>query len=318
MSNSSIIFSGSANPTLAKNIANSLGEKLGDITVSQFSDDETHVVINESIRGKDVYIIQPTCTPCNHNLMELLIMIDAAKRSGPKSITAVIPYFGYARQDRKVGFSRVPITSALAANLLEAAGVNVVLTMDLHAQQIHGFFGNQIIDITAKSLFIQDIENRFDKNILIVSPDVGGVGRARHIAKNLRCGDTDLAIVEKRRPKANESEVMNVIGNVEGRVCIMIDDMVDTAGTLCKAAQALLDRGATEVHSYCTHPVLSGKAIENLNQSSLYSLTTTDTIPLSQDGKQCSKIRTLSCHKLFADTIRRLRHNDSVSQLYTD
>jgi ribose-phosphate pyrophosphokinase len=315
MNQDSVIFSGTAHPQLAKQIASNLNEQLGNITVSQFSDDETHVVINESIRGKDVYIIQPTCTPCNHNLMELLIIIDAAKRCGPKTITAVIPYFGYARQDRKVGFSRVPITSALAANLLESAGVDLVLTMDLHAQQIHGFFNKQIIDITAKSLFINDIQKRFNKNILIVSPDVGGVGRARHIAKNLHCGDTDLAIVEKRRPKANESEVMNVIGNVEGRICIMIDDIVDTAGTLCKAAQALLDRGALEVHAYCTHAVLSGNAVSNIENSQLKSLAFADTIPVIYESP---KLRHLSSAKLFAETIARLRDNDSVSQMYTD
>lgn len=313
-----VIFTGSAHPELAQKIASALSERMGDMDITTFSDNETHVTINHSIRGQDVYLVQPTCNPCNHHLMELLIMIDACKRSGPRSITAVIPYFGYARQDRRVGFSRVAISSAVAAKILQSVGVDCVITMDLHAQQLQGFFDCQLIDITAKPLFIPDIEQRFPSDLLIVSPDIGGAGRARHIAKNLYCGDTELAVVEKRRTKANECDVLSVIGNVEGRICVMIDDIVDTAGTLCKAADVLMDRGAKEVHAYCSHPVLSGKALDNIDNSRLFSLTVTDSIPLSRRAADCQRIRVLSCSHIIADTIRRLRTSDSVSQLYRD
>lgn len=318
-SGNTVIFTGNAHPTLTQDIIERLGEQLGTMEVSQFSDEETKVSIDQSVRGKDVFVIQPTSFPANQHIMELLIMIDAIKRSGPKSITAIMPYFGYSRQDRKPEFSRVPITAALIPQLLSTAGVDTVVTMDLHAQQIQGFFDSQIVDITAKPLIINDIERSFNQqNVMIVSPDVGGVGRARSIAKNIGKGTTELAIIDKRRPEANQSEVMNIIGNVQGKICIMVDDIIDTAGTICKAADALFEKGALEVYAYCTHAVLSGNAVENINNSKLTSLIVTNTIPLNEKSTSCSKIKVLKTGTIFADTIRRLRSSDSVSQMYTD
>lgn len=315
------LFAGNASKQLAAKVADRLLIKCSDITVGSFSDGETKVVIDESVRGHDVFIIQSTCANTNQNIMELMIMVDAVKRSGAHKIYAIIPYFGYSRQDRKSGFSRTPITASLVANLLNTSGVDVVLTLDLHAQQIQGFFQNQIINMTAKPLIVADIIGNFQTTnpIVIVSPDVGGVGRAREIARDIGDGKLDLAIVEKRRPKENVSEVMNIIGDVSGKICIMIDDIVDTAGTLCKAADALTQAGAISVYAYCTHGVLSGSAMTNIANSSLTQLIITDTIPLtytSENARAMDKIRVLSAHDIIANTIHRLRFNDSVSQQF--
>jgi ribose-phosphate pyrophosphokinase len=318
MMNPMRIFAGHASQDLAKQVADILLTELGNITVTKFSDGETRVEILESIRGHDVYIIQSTHTNVNEYIMELLIMVDAFRRSGAAKITAVIPYFGYSRQDRKTGFSRTPITASLIANLLNCSGVDLVITMDLHAQQIQGFFPNQIINITAKLLIVNDIENKYcnkGNDVMIVSPDVGGVGRAREIAKDIGDGKLELAIVDKRRPKANVSEVMNIIGDVAGKTCIMIDDMADTAGTLNKAAAALMANGAAQVVAYCTHPVLSGSAYNNINSSELTELVVTNTIPLDPT-QTSSKIRVLNTAASFAQTINRLRVNSSVSQQF--
>jgi len=312
-----VLFSGNATIGLAQRIAKDLQTDLGKMIVGNFSDGETKVQINENVRGQDVYLIQSTCSRANHNIMELLIMIDAVRRSAAKSITAVIPYFGYSRQDRRPGFSRVPITSSLVAKLLETAGANHVVTVDLHAQQIQGFFNMPIINATAASILTNDIERRYmSSDAIMVSPDVGGVARARAIAKKIGDGHMDLAIIDKRRPEANVSEVMNIIGDVKGKTCIIVDDIVDTAGTLCKAAQALVDAGANSVVAYCTHPVLSGEAIHTISNSVLTELVVTDTIPLLPSAVEC-KIRSLSTAKILSDTIRRIHNDDSVSGLFS-
>jgi len=311
------IFSGSSNKKIAKSVASRLDMRLGDIVVGVFSDGETKVEINENVRGKNVYIIQSTCSPTNHNVMELLITIDAMKRAAAKEIVAVIPYYGYARQDRRPGYARVPITAKLVADQLKQAGCTHVVTVDLHAEQIQGFFDVPFINATATRLFAEDINMQHrsgNANTIIVSPDVGGVARARKLASIIGKGDMDLAIIDKRRPADNIAEVMNIIGDVEGRDCILIDDIVDTAGTLCKAAQALVDSGANSVVSYCTHAVLSGKAIENISNSVLTELVVTDTIPRRNT---CEKIRVLSTTSIIADTISRIQYNQSVSRLYT-
>ena len=310
-----MVFTGNAIPKLAAAVAGHLGIGLGKATVGRFSDGEVMVEILENVRGKDVFVLQSTCAPTNDNLMELLVMVDALKRASAGRITAALPYFGYARQDRRVRSSRVAISAKVVANMLEVAGVDRVLTMDLHADQIQGFFDIPVDNIYAAPVLLADVATQDLDECIVVSPDVGGVVRARALAKRL---DTDLAIIDKRRPKANVSEVMNIIGEVRGRTCVIMDDMVDTAGTLTKAADALKEHGAVRVLAYCTHAVLSGNAVERIAQSSLDELVVTDTIPLSEAGQGCSKIRVLSCARLLAETIMRINRADSVSSLFTD
>jgi ribose-phosphate pyrophosphokinase len=311
-----MVFTGNANRALAKDIVRHLNITLGRASVDMFSDGEIMVEIGENVRGKDVFVIQPTCAPTNNHVMELLVMIDALKRACASRITAVIPYYGYARQDRRPRSARVPITSQLVAKMIANAGAHHVLTIDLHADQIQGFFDIPVDNVYASPLLLSDIWRRKTENLMIVSPDVGGVVRARAIAKRL--DDADLAIIDKRRPKPNQSEVMNIIGDVSGRECVIVDDLVDTAGTLCLAAKALKNSGAISVKAYCTHPVLSGKAIENISNSVLDELVVTDTIPLRDDAMNCSKIRQLSVAEMLAETIRRMVAGDSVSSLYVD
>ena len=287
--NELMVFTGNANPELSRAVARYLDVPIGNASVTTFSDGETSVEIGENVRGKDVFIIQPTCTPTNDNLMELLVMIDAIKRASSDRVTAVIPYFGYARQDRRVRSQRVPITAKVVANMLSSVGVDRVLTVDLHADQIQGFFECLVDNVYASPILMGDIWKQKYPDMIVVSPDVGGVVRARAVAKQL--DDADLAIIDKRRPQANQAQVMNIIGEVNGKTCIIVDDMVDTAGTLCKAAEALKDHGAIGVYAYCTHPVLSGKALENVENSVLDALVVTDTIPLSAEAEQCKAIR---------------------------
>lgn len=313
--NSLMVFSGNANPKLAVDVADSLNVELGRAHVGRFSDGEVSVEIQEHVRGRDVFVLQSTCAPTNDNLMEILVMVDALKRASAGRITAAIPYFGYARQDRRPRSSRVSIAAKLVANMLAASGVDRVLTMDLHAEQIQGFFDIPVDNIYALPILLDDIKQQSWENPLVVSPDHGGVVRARSLAKRLEC---DLAIIDKRRPKANVAEVMNIIGEVEGRTCVIMDDMVDTAGTLCKAATALKARGAKQVVAYCTHPVLSGPAVERVNGSDLDSLVVTDTIPLQPLAAACSRIRQLSVAPILAETIRRISNDDSVSSLFID
>ena len=310
------LFTGNAHPELAKNIANKLNIPLGKISVDTFSDGEICVEVMENVRGKDIFIIQPTCTPCNDNLMELLVMIDAMHRASAKRVTAVVPYYGYSRQDRKPRSVRVPITAKVVANMLASVKLNRLLTIDLHADQIQGFFDIPIDNVYASPILLADVWQQRHENLIVVSPDVGGVVRARALAKRL--GDADLAIIDKRRPKANVSEVMNIIGEVEGKNCVLVDDLVDTAGTLCKAAAALKAHGAASVSAYCTHPVLSGAAIENISGSVLNELVVTDTIPLSEAAKQCPQIRQVSIANMLAETIRRIHEEESVSEMYVD
>jgi ribose-phosphate pyrophosphokinase len=310
-----MVFTGNAIPKLAAAVAERLGMPLGKATVGRFSDGEVMVEILENVRGKDVFVLQSTCAPTNDNLMELLVMVDALKRASAGRITAAVPYFGYARQDRRVRSSRVAISAKVVANMLEVAGVDRVLTMDLHADQIQGFFDIPVDNIYAAPVLLADVATQNLAECIVVSPDVGGVVRARALAKRL---DTDLAIIDKRRPKANVSEVMNLIGEVRGRTCVIMDDMVDTAGTLTKAADALKEHGATRVLAYCTHAVLSGNAVERITKSALDELVVTDTIPLSPEGEACGKIRVLSCSTLLAETILRINRADSVSSLFTD
>ena len=311
-----MVFAGNANKALAVDISRQLNITLGRSSVEMFSDGEINVEIGENVRGKEVFVIQPTCAPTNNHVMELLIMIDAMKRACASRITAVIPYYGYARQDRRPRSARVPITSKLVAKMIETAGANHVLTVDLHADQIQGFFDIPVDNVYASPLLLSDIWRRKTENLMIVSPDVGGVVRARAIAKRL--DDADLAIIDKRRPKPNESKVMNIIGDVSGRECVIVDDLVDTAGTLCLAAKALKESGAVSVKAYCTHPVLSGKAIDNIAGSVLDELVVTDSIPLRADALACDKIRQLSIAEMLAETIRRMVTGDSVSSLYVD
>jgi len=311
-----MVFTGNANRSLAKDIVRYLNMRLGRASVEIFSDGEVMVEIGENVRGKDVFIIQPTCAPTNNNVMELLVMIDALKRACANRITAVIPYYGYARQDRRPRSARVPITSKLVAKMIDTAGADHVLTVDLHADQIQGFFDIPVDNVYASPLLLSDIWRRKTENLMIVSPDVGGVVRARAIAKRL--DDADLAIIDKRRPKANVSQVMNIIGDVSGRECVIVDDLVDTAGTLCLAAKALKENGAISVKAYCTHPVLSGKAMVNISSSVLDELVVTDTIPLNEEALASDKIRQLSIAEMLAETIRRMVEGDSVSSLYVD
>ena len=308
-----MVFSGNANRELAERIAQRLGMRLGDADVKSFSDGEISVEINENVRGGDVFIVQPTCAPPNRNLMDVLFPPDALRRAPAARITAVVPYFGYARQDRRVRSARVPISAKVCADMMTGAGVDRVLTVDLHAEQIQGFFDVPVDNVYGSPVLLSDIRAQKYDDLLVVSPDIGGVVRARAVAKEMHC---DLAIIDKRRPKANVSEVMNIIGEVEGRTCVLVDDIVDTAGTLCKAADALKEHGAGKVIAYCTHPVLSGNALHNLNNSSLDELVVTDTIPLSAEMKNCSKIRQLSMAHLLAEAIRRVNNEESVSAMF--
>jgi ribose-phosphate pyrophosphokinase len=310
-----MVFSGNANPKLASDVVKRLNISLGRANVGRFSDGEISVEIHEHVRGKDVFVVQPTCAPSNENLMELLVMVDALKRASAARITAVIPYFGYSRQDRRVRSARVSIAAKLVADLLTAAGVHRVLTMDLHAEQIQGFFNIPVDNIYSLPIMLADVWKKHYKNLMVVSPDVGGVVRARALAKRLEC---ELAIIDKRRPKANVSEVMNIIGEVEGRNCVLMDDMVDTAGTLCKAAAALKDHGAKRVLAYCVHPVLSGGAVNRINESVIDELVVADTIPLSQEAQLSPRIRQLSVADVLAETIRRISNEDSVSSLFIE
>jgi ribose-phosphate pyrophosphokinase len=309
-----MVFTGNANPDLAQRIADDLGVELGRATVDKFSDGEITVELHENVRGADVFIVQPTCAPTNRNLMELIFLTDALRRSSAGRITAVVPYYGYARQDRRVRSARVPISAKAVADMLVTAGVDRVLTVDLHAEQIQGFFDVPVDNIYGSTALVDDIKAQNHPNLIVVSPDIGGVVRARAFAKQL--GELDLAIIDKRRPKANEAQVMNIIGEVAGKTCLLADDMVDTAGTLCKAAAALKEHGAAKVVAYCTHPVLSGKAIENIDGSQLDELVVTDTIPLSEAAKSCSRIRQLSIAALLAESIRRVSNEESISAMF--
>lgn len=310
------VFTGNANPALAQDIARHLMQPLGRAMVGRFSDGEIQVEIMENVRGKDVFLVQSTCPPTNENLMELLVMADACKRASAGRITAVIPYMGYARQDRRQRAMRVPITAKLVADMIGCAGVNRVLTVDLHADQIQGFFGVPVDNVYASPVLLGEVWKQKYDNMIVVSPDVGGVVRARALARRL--DNADLAIIDKRRQRANESQVMNIIGDVRGRSCILVDDLVDTAGTLCQAAQALKDEGAVRVIAYITHPVLSGKAVERVSASALDELVVTDTIPLGEEARKCKRIRVLSVAELLAETMRRIRDEESVSSLYVD
>jgi ribose-phosphate pyrophosphokinase len=310
------LFAGNANPALAQDIARHLAVPLGRASVGRFSDGEVNVELMENVRGRDVFIVQPTCPPANDTLMELLVMVDAARRASAARITAVMPYFGYSRQDRRPRATRSAITAKLVGNMIESAGVSRLLTIDLHSDQIQGFFDIPVDNVYASPVLLGDAYKQGYKNMVVVSPDVGGVVRARALAKRL--DDAELAIIDKRRPRPNESKVMNIIGDVDGKTCVMIDDMVDTAGTLCAAAQALKDEGATKVVAYITHPVLSGNAVERISKSALDELVVTDTIPLQPDAKACGRIRQLSVAALLAETIRRIRDEESVSSLYVD
>jgi ribose-phosphate pyrophosphokinase len=314
--NDLMVFTGNANPEMARTIARHLDIPLGKASVGVFSDGEISVEIQENVRGKDVFIIQPTCVPTNDNLMELMVMIDAIKRASSNRVCAVIPYFGYARQDRRVRSQRVPITAKVVANMLTGVGVDRVVTIDLHADQIQGFFECPVDNVYASPILMGDIWKQKYPDMIVVSPDVGGVVRARAIAKQL--DEADLAIIDKRRPQANVAKVMNIIGDVAGKTCIIVDDMVDTAGTLCQAAGALKEEGAKGVFAYCTHPVLSGKAIENIQNSAMDELVVTDTIPLSEEAMACTRIRQVSVAGLLAETIRRVHASESVSSLYMD
>ena len=315
MISDTVLFTGNANPALAQEIATNLGITLGKASVGRFSDGETTVEIQQNVRGREVFVLQSTCAPTNDNLMELLVMVDALKRASAQRITAVIPYFGYARQDRRPRSTRVPISARVVADLLETVGVNRVLTMDLHAEQIQGFFNIPVDNIYASPVLLSDLQAKKYDDLVVVSPDVGGVVRARALAKQLGC---DLAIIDKRRPKANVSEVMHIIGEIDGRNCVIMDDMIDTAGTLVKAAEVLKERGAKSVYAYCTHAVFSGPAIERIKASALDEVVITNTIPLNEAAKSTPKIRQLSTAFLFAETIRRITDGDSVTSLFSE
>jgi ribose-phosphate pyrophosphokinase len=307
------VFTGSAHPELAKMVVDRLGVPLGKARVSQFSDGESAIELLEDVRGKDVFIIQPTCAPTNNNLMELIFMADAMRRASAARVTAVVPYFGYARQDRRPRSARVPISARVVANMMARSGIDRVLTVDLHAEQIQGFFDIPVDNVFGSPVLLDEISNQNYDNPLVVSPDVGGVVRARAVAKQL---NTDLAIIDKRREKANESQVMHIIGDVTDRTCILVDDMCDTAGTLCKAADALKTNGAKRVVAYATHPVLSGPAVDNITNSSLDELVVTDTIPLSAASKACGSIRQLTMADLLAESVRRVCNEESISAMF--
>ena len=310
-----MVFSGNANPRLAEDVVRHLNIHLGRATVARFSDGEVMVELLEHVRGKDVFVLQSTCAPTNDSLMEIMVIVDALKRASAGRITAAIPYFGYARQDRRPRSARVAITAKVVANMLTGAGIDRLLTMDLHADQIQGFFDIPVDNIYASPILLGDVWKQSWDDLMVVSPDIGGVVRARALAKRL---EVDLAIIDKRRPRPNVAKVMNIIGDVEDRTCIIMDDMVDTANTLCEAAQALKDRGAKRVVAYCTHPVLSGTAVQRINQSAMDELVVTDTIPLREDAKASPRIRQLSVAGLLAETIRRISNEDSVSSLFME
>lgn len=310
-----MVFTGNANQLLAKDIAHFLNVPIGKATVEKFSDGEIMVEILDNVRGKDVFIVQPTCMPTNDHVMELMVMIDAIRRASAKRITLVIPYFGYSRQDRRPRSARVAITAKVVANMLTGVGADRVLTVDLHADQIQGFFDCPVDNVYASPVLLGDIWKHKYQDLVVVSPDVGGVVRARALAKHL---DVELAIIDKRRPAANVAKVMNIIGEVEGRVCVLIDDMVDTAGTLCAAAAALKEKGATKVVAYCTHAILSGPAVDNIDNSVLDELVVTDTIPLQEHAQKCEKIRLLSIAEMLAEAMNRISNEESVSSLYMD
>jgi len=310
-----MLFTGNANPNLSKKIAQKLDTKISDAKVERFSDGEICVEIKDNVRGQDIFIIQSTCPPnTNDNIMELAVMADALRRSSASRITAVIPYFGYARQDRRVRSQRVPITARVVADIIASVGIDRVLTVDLHADQIQGFFSIPVDNVYASPVLLEDINKRRPENLIVVSPDVGGVVRARAIAKRLN--DADLAIIDKRRPGPNQTEVMNIIGEVKGKSCVIIDDIVDTGGTLCQAATALKGEGANQVYAYCTHAVLSGKAIDNITNSQLDELVTTDTIPLNTEAQNCKKIRQLGMDTILAECIERISQEKSISTLF--
>jgi ribose-phosphate pyrophosphokinase len=313
---SMMVFSGKANLPLAEEIAARLKLPLGKASVGRFSDGEVMVEIDDSVRGKDVFIVQSTCRPVDENLMELLVMIDAVDRASARRVTAVIPYFGYARQDRRPRSARVAISAKLVANMVSMAGADRVLTMDLHADQIQGFFNIPVDNIYASPVLLGDVWKHKYENLMVVSPDIGGVVRARALAKRL--DDADLAIIDKRRPQANAAEVMNIIGDVDGRTCVLVDDMADTAGTLCSAAAALKKQGASRVVAYCTHPVLSGRAVDNIEGSELDELVVSNTIPLDERAAACPRIRQLSIAELIAESIRRISHEESIGDLFMD
>ena len=310
-----VLFTGNANPVLAQEIASNLGVELGHADVGRFSDGEVTVEIQQNVRARDVFVVQPTCTPTNENLMELFIMVDALKRASARRITAVMPYYGYARMDRRPRSMRVPISAKVVANMLQTVGVERVLTMDLHADQIQGFFDIPVDNIYASPVLLSDLKSKNYRELVVVSPDVGGVVRARALAKQLGC---DLAIIDKRRPAAGIAEVMHVIGEIEGRNCVIMDDMIDTAGTLVKAAEVLKERGAKSVYAYCTHPVFSGPAVERIAGSQIDEVVITNTIPLSDAARACPKIRQLSVAFLFAETIRRISDGESVTSLFAE
>jgi ribose-phosphate pyrophosphokinase len=310
-----MVFTGNANPELARKVASRLYLSLGKADVGRFSDGEIAVELNENVRGKDVFVLQSTCAPTNDNLMELLLMIDGLRRASAARITAVVPYFGYARQDRRVRSSRVPISAKVVADMMVGVGVDRVLTVDLHAEQIQGFFACPVDNVYGSPVLNDDIVACAYQNLVVVSPDIGGVVRARAIAKQL--DDAELAIIDKRRPRPGEAQVMNLIGSVDGRTCILVDDMVDTAGTLCNAADALKERGATKVVAYCTHAVLSGRALDNIRSSELDELVVTDTIPLSEEARGIDKIRQLTISDLLAESIRRVSNEESISALFS-
>jgi len=313
---SMMVFTGNANPQLARNVVNNLGINLGKIHAEKFSDGETHVELLENVRGRDIFVIQPTCAPTNDNIMELLIIVDTLYRASAGRVSAVIPYFGYARQDRRVRSRRVPISAKVVADMISTTHVDRVLTIDLHAEQVQGFFDVPVDNIYASHVLVKHIREQQLDNMIIVSPDIGGVVRARALAKQL--GEhVDLAIIDKRRPAPNQSEVMNIIGDVQGKSCIIIDDLVDTAGTLCNAAKALKSFGASTVHAYATHPVFSGKAVDNITRSELDCVVITDTIPLSEAAQTCEKIHQLSVADLLAQTISRVNREESVSELFS-
>ncbi|OHV12287.1 ribose-phosphate pyrophosphokinase [Kushneria phosphatilytica] len=308
-----MVFAGNANPELARKVAECLDNRLGHATVGQFSDGEIAVEINENVRGKDVFILQSTCAPTNDNLMELILMVDALRRASATRITAVVPYFGYARQDRRVRSARVPISAKVVADIMVKAGVDRVMTMDLHADQIQGFFDVPVDNVYGSPILLDDIERQNYDDVVIVSPDVGGVVRARAIAKQL---NADLAIIDKRRPQANQAQVMHIIGDIKDRTCVLVDDLVDTAGTLCKAAEALKAHGARRVLAYSTHAILSGPAVDNIADSNLDELVVTDTIPLAEHARRSGKIRQLSVAGLIAEAIRRVSNEESVSAMF--
>ncbi|WNK19325.1 ribose-phosphate pyrophosphokinase [Halomonas piscis] len=308
-----MVFAGNANPELAHKIADSLDSRMGNATVGQFSDGEIAVEINENVRGKDVFILQSTCAPTNDNLMEMILMVDALRRASAARITAVLPYFGYARQDRRVRSSRVPISAKVVADMMVKAGVDRVMTMDLHADQIQGFFDVPVDNVYGSPILLDDIERQNYRDLVVVSPDVGGVVRARAIAKAL---NVDLAIIDKRRPAANQAQIMHIIGEIEGRTCVVVDDMIDTAGTLCKAGEALMERGAKSVVAYATHAILSGPAVDNITDSVLDEVVVADTIPLAENARRSGRIRQLSVAGLIAEAIRRVSNEESVSAMF--